>query len=315
MNIHSCARTCPASRLLLVQRVLESGWKVAEAAEAAGISERTGYKWLRRYRTEGEAGLRDRSSRPRNIARQTCAERVAVIVELRRSRGTSPSIAAKLKMPISTVARILARAGLNKLARLGPKEPVRRYERSSPGELLHVDIKRLARFEQPGHRVTGNRKVDGRGRNRGYEYVHVAIDDHTRLAYVEVLQNQTGPTAAAFFRRAVAWYRRRGIVIQRVLSDNGPCYKSNTFAEACARRSVKHKFTRPYRPQTNGKAERFIQTMLREWAYLRPYQSHRERNGQLPRWLKHYNNRRPHGSLGYKSPAQRLEAYRAEQRA
>lgn len=312
MNIHGCAKSCPASRLLLVERVRKDGWQVEAAAHSVGLSSRSGFKWLRRFREEGLAGLVDRSSRPRRSPRRTCERRVQTILELRRLRWSGPMIAEKLKMAVSTVSRVLVRHGLSRIKSLEPKEPVRRYEHSAPGDLLHVDIKRLARFERPGHRVTGDRRSQPRG--AGYEYAHVAIDDFSRLAYVEVLANEQGATAVRFLERALRWFRQQGVRVKRVLSDNGSCYRATAFAELCEQRDIKHSFTRPYRPQTNGKAERFIQTMLREWVYVRAYRSHRDRNGQLARWLRRYNFRRPHGSLGRKPPASRLSKGQAEQR-
>lgn len=313
MNIHKGARSCAASRLLLVRRVLEEGWSVAEAAEAAGLSTRSGFKWLKRFREEGEAGLVDRTSRPQR-SHQTCPERVAVMVELRRCRMTAPQIAERLKMPRSTVSRILRRAGLGKLRALAPKEPVRRYEKTRPGELVHLDVKKLGRFHRPGHRVTGRREGQSASRGVGWEFVHVCVDDYTRLAYVEVLEDERGDTAAGFLERAAAWLRRHGVRIEKVLTDNGSCYRSHAFAAACKRLTARHSFTRAYRPQTNGKAERFIQTMLREWAYRRPYRSHRERKKILPLWLRRYNFHRAHGSLDRKPPASRLSSGQAEQR-
>lgn len=303
MNIHSCARSCPASRLLLVTRVLKDGWQVAEAAEAAGLSERTAYKWLRRFREGGQAALQDRSSRPRRCPHRTSDKLEALVVELRHQRMTAPAIAGRLKMPRSTVSRILVRHRLSRLKLLEPQPPARRYEHSKPGSLLHLDIKKLARFEQPGHRVTGDRR--GQQRGHGWEFVHVCVDDYTRLAYVEILADEKGTTAAGFLRRALAWYRGLGIRVRRLLTDNGACYRSAAFRRA--RRHVRHSFTRPYRPQTNGKAERFIQTMLREWAYARPYANHRQRKKVLPLWLRRYNFNRPHGSLGRRPPASRLK--------
>lgn len=313
MNIHKGARSCAASRLLLVRRVLEEGWSVAEAAEAAGLSTRSGFKWLRRFRDEGEAGLVDRTSRPRR-SRQTCPDRVALVVELRHCRMSAPQIAERLKMPRSTVSRVLRRAGVGKLRALLPKEPVRRYEKTRPGELVHLDVKKLGRFERPGHRVTGRREGQSASRGVGWEFVHVCVDDYTRLAYVEVLDDERGHTAAGFLERAAAWFRRHGVRIEKVLTDNGSCYRSHAFAAACKRLSARRSFTRAYRPQTNGKAERFIQTMLREWAYRRPYRSHRERKKILPLWLRRYNFHRAHGSLDRKPPSSRLSSDQAEQR-
>jgi transposase InsO family protein len=306
MNIHSGARTCPASRALLVRRVREEGWKAAEAAEAAGVSERVVYKWLKRYREEGLEGLRDRSSRPHRSPNRTCPQRSELVVSLRRSRMTGRQIAKRLKMAQRTVSRLLKSAGLGRLKMLEPPEPPNRYERKRPGEMLHVDIKKLGRFRRPGHRVTGDRHRQKSTAGEGWEYVHVCIDDASRLAYVEVLPNEKGATCAAFFRRAVAWYQARGIRVERVMSDNGSGYRSHAFRDVRLEHGIKHCWTRPYRPRTNGKAERFIQTMLREWAYERPYRTSQERRKRLPGWLRHYNERRAHGSLGGKPPISRL---------
>jgi transposase InsO family protein len=287
----------------MVKRVEMHGWSVEEAAEAAGISDRRGYHWLARWRERGADGLRDGSSRPKTTTR-TALDREAVVIALRHTRMTSPLIARRLKMPAATVKRILSRAGLNRLRALDPKPPVVRYERSRAGELIHLDVKKLGRIGRPGHRVNGDRTTRARG--VGWEFVHVCIDDATRLAYVEVLSDERGATAAAFLRRAAAWYRRRGIVVERVMSDNGSCYVSLDFRRACAELSARHIRTRPYRPETNGKAERFIQTLLREWAYSLPFANSDSRTQALPRWLCFYNRHRPHSALNGQSPYERL---------
>jgi transposase InsO family protein len=315
MKLHANAKTCPNSRALIAQRVLEGGWSLAAAAEAAGVSERTARKWVRRFRVEGCAGLLDRSSAPHRCPRRTPPERVAAIEALRRLRLTGAQIAVKLGMPLATVSRWLKRIGLGKRSRLEPPEPPNRYERARPGELVHVDVKKLGRFRRPGHRVTGrggHHRVTqtteaGRGRGVvGWDFVHVCVDDATRIAYVEVLGDERGATAAGFLERAVRWFGERGIEIERVMSDNGSCYVSTAHAEACARLRLRHLRTRPYRPRTNGKAERFIQTLQNEWAYGRAYTSSDERRAKLPIWLDHYNSRRPHGSLSHRPPAARL---------
>ena len=303
MNLHSLARTCPASRALLVRRVQAERWSPAEAASAAGVSVRTAYKWLKRAR-EGADGLADRSSRPHRLPGKTEAAREAVVLQLRALRMTGPVIAQRLKMPRSTVSRILRRHGQARLRALQPPEPARRYERSRPGELVHVDVKKLGRIGRPGHRVNGDRTTRVRG--IGWEFVHVCIDDATRLAYVEVLGDEKGETAAGFLRRAVAWFARRNIRVERVLSDNGSCYRSEANRLLCAALGITPKFTRPYRPQTNGKAERFIQTLLREWAYAATYQTSRQREDALRPWLRYYNLRRPHMALDGRSPLTRL---------
>lgn len=305
MNVHSLARTTPLSRILLVDRVIREHWTAGEAAEAAGVSERTAFKWLARYRSEGQRGLIDRSSRPRRSPAMIPADWRDLILKLRRSRKTGPAIAEELGMPRSTVARVLQRAGLQRLALLEPREPANRYERKRPGELIHLDIKKLARIAgRIGHRIHGDRSTRVRGAN--WEFVHVAIDDHSRLAYAEVLADEKGATATAFLERAVAWFRRYGIRVERVLTDNGACYRSHAFRLACIKHAIRNLYTRPYRPQTNGKAERFIQTLLREWAYVRPYRDSRFRTKALKPWLGYYNRQRPHGSLNREPPISRI---------
>jgi transposase InsO family protein len=315
MKLHANARTCPKSRKLLVRRIEEENWSLVAAAEAAGISERSARKWLTRWRSEGEAGLADRSSAPRRVPSRLPADRLQAIEALRRLRMTAAEIAEVLGMALSTVSRWLARIGLGKRSRLDPPEPPNRYERKRPGELLHVDVKKLGRFSTrgAGHRVTGHRKSQfergsssGRRKVTGWEFVHVCVDDATRLAYVEVLDDEKGATAAGFLRRAAHWFKGMGITVERVLSDNGSCYRSGVHAEACTELGMRHLFTRPYRPRTNGKAERFIQTLTNRWAYGAIYGSSAERTAALPGWLDHYNFRRRHGSLGHKAPAARL---------
>lgn len=303
MNLHSKARTCPASRGLIAKRMLSGAWS-SDQAPTFGISERTAFKWLARYRAEGGAGLKDRSSRPHHCPRLTSADRQAAIVRLRRCRFTGQQIARRLRMPRSTVASVLKRAGLSRLRDLDPPEPVVRYEREHPGELIHLDIKKLARIVKVGHRMTGDRRDTTEG--AGWEYVHVAIDDASRLAYVEVLANEQATTTVGFFRRALAFFRRHGIRVERVMTDNGPAYRSHLFAQMCHTRAARHLFTRPYRPQTNGKAERLIQTLLREWAYKRTYASSARRTAGLKIWLTYYNRRRPHGSLNDRPPISRV---------
>jgi len=314
MKLHANARTCPKSRRLLVDR-LEGAWSLRSAAEAAGVSERTAAKWLARWRKEGEAGLEDRSSAPMRVPSRLPVDRLVAIEALRRLRMTAAEIAEVLNMALSTVSRWLARIGLGKRSRLEPPEPPNRYERRRPGELIHVDVKKLGRISRrgAGHRVTGNRKSQferGPGADRkrvtGWEFVHVCVDDATRLAYVEVLGDEKGATAAGFLRRAVAWFKGMGITVERVLSDNGACYRSGVHARACAELGMRHLFTRPYRPRTNGKAERFIQTLTNRWAYGAVYGSSTEQTAALPGWLDHYNFRRGHGSLGHRPPAARL---------
>ena len=306
MQIHGNAKLVPSMRVLLVQRVLEERWKVAEVAAAFAISERTVYRWLARWRA-GDHRLVDRSSAPRRVPGRTPRAVEAVIERLRRLRMTSTRIAAELKMAVSTVGAVLVRLGLNRLSRLEPPEPPNRYERRHPGELVHLDIKKLGRFRRPGHRVTG-RAVPGAHADagQGWECVHVAIDDYSRVAYVEILPDEKARTTIGFLERALVWFAERGMRIQRVMSDNGSPYVAHTFREACAHHRVRHLRTRPYRPRTNGKAERFIQTLLREWAYAATYRSSEQRALALIPWLDYYNHRRPHGALGHRAPASRL---------
>jgi transposase InsO family protein len=315
MQVHARARLTPKGRLFVVTRVLEQGWSVTAAAEAAGVSERTVWRWLARYRAEGELGLADRSSAPGSIPHRTPPERVEVVLALRRLRMTSSEISELLEMPLSTVSAVLKRAGLGRLSRLEPPEPPNRYERRRPGELIHVDVKKLGRILRPGHRVTGRR---GQRRSRlgnpggreiglaGWEFVHVAIDDHSRLAYAEVLADERGETAVGFLGRALGFFASHGISVERVMTDNGSPYVSKVHALACRELGLRHLRTRPHRPRTNGKAERFIQTLLREWAYVRLYGTSAERIDALPLWLERYNWRRPHGSLGHRPPGSRL---------
>ena len=311
MNAHSLARTTPVGRALLVEGILRRKRSVAQTAASLGISTRTVYKWLARYRTEGTAGLRDRSSRPRHSPTRTETKRESVILSLRRSRQSGPQIARALRMPKATVARVLKRAGLHRLRFVEPPPPPRRYERKRPGELLHLDVKKLGRIVgRVGHRIHGDRSQRVRG--AGWEFVHVCIDDASRLAYAEVLDDELGTTAAGFLERALAWYRQHGIRVERILTDNGGCYRSYAFRRLCLRRSIRLLKTRPYHPQTNGKAERFIQTLLREWAYARPYRHSYLRTRVLKTWLRHYNHRRPHGSLYGKPPISRLRSPREQ---
>ncbi|MDX1502810.1 MAG: IS481 family transposase [Thermoanaerobaculia bacterium] len=304
MDIHKNARSCPASRELLVRRVLERGWSVPEAAQAFGLSKRTAYKWLQRYKSEGLGGLADRSSRPRRSPGRTPRARRRRVVELRRQRMSGAEIAARLRMSPSTVARILKREGLSRLRSLEPTEPPRRYEKQDPGELLHLDIKKLGKIRGIGHRITGKRQHCNRG--IGWEYVHVAIDDASRLAYAEMLPDERQESAIAFLERAVAFYAGHGVRIQRLLTDNGSCYRAHAFTRLCRQLDIRHSFTRPYRPRTNGKAERLIQTLLREWAYRFAYHSSIERRRCLTRYLHFYNWHRQHQSLRRQPPASRL---------
>jgi transposase InsO family protein len=311
LKLHANARTCPHSRRLAVDRVEVQGWTLAAAAEAAGVSVRTISKWRRRYRAEGEQGLLDRSSAPARVPLRTGEQRIALVAALRRLRMSGVEIAETLAMPASTVSGILTRIGLGKLSRLGPLEPPNRYEKQRPGELVHVDVKKLGQIARPGHRVTG--RVAGAGQHRrafhvGWEYVHVCVDDATRLVYVEVLDDEKAVTAVGFLRRAVAHFAAYGIRVQRLMTDNGSAYRATIHALACKALGVKHVRTRPYRPRTNGKAERFIRTLLAGWAYGAIYRNSNERRDALPGWLDFYNRRRPHRSLSHQAPLERLHA-------
>jgi len=315
MKMHANARLSRKGRELLIDRVEDAGWSLSAAAEAAGISDRTARKWLARYRAEGSRGLLDRSSAPRTVANRTEERRIEVIAALRRLRMTGAEIAETLEMALSTVSGILTRIGMGKLGRLG-LEPAQRYERARPGELLHIDVKKLGRIQGgAGKRITGTthnaspRRRDRDGVDRcviGWEYVHIAIDDATRLAYVEVLADEKAITAIGFVRRAVQHYAAYGITVERLLTDNGSAYRSTIHAIACRALGIRHLRTRPYRPQTNGKAERFIRTMLAGWAYGAIYRSSTERNAALTGWLDWYNTRRPHSALSHKPPIARL---------
>jgi transposase InsO family protein len=318
MKVHANAPLGPRGRKLMVLRVIEQGWSVTEAAEAAGVSDRTCSKWIARYRAEGEAGLLDRSSAPKSIPHRTPEQLVEIVVALRKLRMTGAEIAFCLGMALSTVSAVLLRVGLGKRSRLEPPEPPNRYERRHAGELLHVDVKKLGRIPdgRAGHRIHASRalqrsprKRDAAGRDRrlvGWEYVHVCIDDATRLAYVEVLADEKAITAVGFLRRAIAFYASHGITVQAVMSDNGACYRSTIHAFACRALGIRHLRTRPYRPRTNGKAERFIRTLIAGWAYGAIYGSSRERAAALDGWLWTYNHRRPHGALSHKPPIARL---------
>jgi transposase InsO family protein/transposase len=312
MKLHANARLSPNGRRLLIDRLEQHGWDIGQAAEAAGISVRTARKWLARWRADGELGLIDRSSAPKTVANRTDEARVACIAALRRLRMSGPEIADTLGMALSTVSGILSSIGMGRLGRLG-LEVVQRYERARPGELIHVDVKKLGRIgpKGAGHRMTGskrgqaNRGPDGR-RTAGWEFVHVAVDDATRLAYVEVLGDEKAITAIGFLRRAVAFFESHGMTIERVMTDNGSAYRSTIHAIACKTLGLKHLRTRPYRPQTNGKAERFIRTMLGGWAYGAIYTNSSDRAAALDGWLFTYNHRRRHAGIGRQTPITRL---------
>jgi len=313
MDLHANAALSWSGRRELARRVVDEGWTVRAAAEAAGVSARCGRKWARRYR-EGDEQLCDRSSAPRRVANRTPADRVAVIVKLRQLRMTAAEIAETLGMPHSTVSAILKRHGIGRLGRIG-LEPALRYERSRPGELVHIDVKKLGRFQAAGKRAGFRPAGQGRPRRRdahghsrgtsGWEYVHVAVDDYSRLAYAEVLADEKATTAVAFMRRAIAFFARHGIAVERILTDNGSAYISIAHAVACRTLGIHHLRTRPRRPQTNGKAERFIRTLLNGWAYGAIYRSSIDRTAALDGWLWHYNHRRRHTALGHQPPISR----------
>ena len=308
MKLHANAALSLNKRRLLCDRVVAQGWTLTQAAAAAEVSVRCARKWVGRYRADGELGLLDRPSTPATVANRTCERRVEAIAALRRLRFSGPEIAETLAMPLSTVSGILQRIGLGKLGRVG-LEPAERYERERPGELIHIDVKKLGRIARPGHRMLGRQSAGGHHRRsyeHGWEFVHIAIDDCTRLAYVEVLDDEKAITAAGFLRRAVAFYRRHGITVERLITDNGSAYRSTVHAIACRGLGIRHLRTRPYRPQTNGKAERFIRTLLGGWAYGALYRNSAERTAALDGWLNYYNHRRRHSALGHKPPIARL---------
>jgi transposase InsO family protein/transposase len=313
MDLHANAALSLNKRRRLAKRVVDQGWTLTQAAVAAEVSVRCARKWVGRYRADGELGLLDRSSAPVRVANRTPEDRVQAIAVLRRLRFTGPEIAELLSMALSTVSGILTRIGMGRLGRLG-LEPARRYERERPGELVHLDVKKLGRIERgAGHRATGHKHYTPRRgprgavrRTVGWEFVHIAIDDCTRLAYAEVLPDERATTAIAFLRRAVRYFERHGVKVERLLTDNGSAYRSTMHAIACRALGIRHLRTRPYRPQTNGKAERFIRTMLSGWAYGAIYRTSSERTAALDGWLWHYNHQRRHSALGHKPPIARL---------
>ena len=309
MNSHKNARLGYTGRVCLVTRVLVDGWCVPEAAAAFGVSVQTVRKWLRRYRAEGETGLRDRSSRPRRSPRQIRAALERRIIALRNRRRSGLQIADALGLPLSTVGAVLRRVGLGRLPSLTPRPPIVRYERDRPGELLHIDAKKLGRIVGGvGHRITGDRTRRGPTRRIGWECLNVAIDDASRVAYVELLPDETAASAVVFLQHAVAWLATLGVHVEAVMTDNAFCYVRRQYAEAIAALGLQHLRTRPYTPRTNGKAERFIQTALREWAYVKPYRSSAARAGALAPFLTSYNTTRPHTAHGRKPPISRLSA-------
>jgi transposase InsO family protein len=306
MDSHKNARLTAKGREAMVRAVVDDGLSSAEAARRFNATPKTVAKWVERYCKDGVAGLCDRSSRPHCSPGRTPLATCDAIEALRRQRYTGAQIAAKVGVSPATVSRVLRRRGLNKLAALEPAEPVRRYERDKPGELIHIDIKKLGKFNQIGHRITGDRTGQSNSRGVGWEYVHVCIDDHSRIGFAEIRPDQKRRSAISFLKAAVAYYASLGVRVERVMTDNGSCYKSFAFRRACKRLGLRHVRTRPYTPKTNGKAERFIQTSLREWAYAYAYQNSHQRKQQLPTWLHQYNWHRPHAGIDDKIPISRL---------
>lgn len=305
MNVHKNAPLTPKGREAMVRSVVEGGLSQVDAAHQFNTTPKTVAKWVKRFHEEGVAGLRDRSSRPHSSPSQTPPATCTAIERLRRQRRTGKQIAAEVDVSPATVSRILRRLRLSRMRDLVPAEPVRRYEREQPGELIHIDIKKLGRFVRPGHRITGDRQK-GESRGAGHEFVHVAIDDASRLAFSQIRRDEKKESAIAFLDDVVSNFRGLGMKVTGIMTDNGSCYRAKAFAKACKRLGLKHIFTKAYRPQTNGKAERFIQTALREWAYARAYDTSDQRANDLPIWLHHYNWHRPHGSLQAKPPISRL---------
>lgn len=306
MNIHKNARLTPLRREEMALAVAEGQVSKAQAARLYGVSPKIVSRWLERFRAQGRAGMADRSSRPKISPRQTGQSLAERIVALRRQRLTGKHIAMETGVSPATVSRVLRRAGLSRMKDIDPAEPVVRYEYAEPGGLIHLDIKRLGRFHRVGHRITGDRTGQSNSRGDGWEYVHICIDDASRIAFTDIFPDETAVSAIAFLKAAVAYYRSLGITVTRVMTDNGSCYKAKDFATACRALGLKHIRTKPYTPKTNGKAERFIQTALREWAYARAYPSSEHRKAHLPNWTHMYNWHRPHGSLKSKTPIGRL---------
>ena len=306
MDTHKNARLTPKGREEMVRAVVDYGLTQAAAARQFNTTPKTVGKWVERFHAEGVKGLQDRSSRPLSSPGQTPPATCAAVEAMRRQRYTGKQIAAELGISPATVSRILRRLGLNRLSALEPAEPVRRYERDKPGEMIHIDIKKLGRFNKIGHRITGDRRGQSNSRGVGWEYVHVAVDDHSRIAFAIVMSSEKRRSATAFLRAAVAYYEGLGVKVERVMTDNGSCYKSFAFRRSCKELGLKHIRTRPYTPKTNGKAERFIQTSLREWAYAQAYQTSTERKAELPSWLHRYNWHRPHTGIDDKTPISRL---------
>jgi transposase InsO family protein len=306
MNSHKNAPLTPKGREAMVRSVVGGGLSPADAAYQFNTTPKTVAKWVERFRAEGVDGLRDRSSRPHSFPSQTAAATCKVIEVLRRQRHTGKQIAAEVGVSPATVSRILRRLGLNRLRDLEPAEPVRRYERAAPGEMIHIDIKKLGCFDRIGHRITGDRTGQSNSRGVGWEFVHVCIDDHSRVAFSEIKPDEKADSAVPFLKAAVAYYKSLGVTVTRVMTDNGSCYRAFTFRNACRDLGIKHVRTKPYTPKTNGKAERFIQTALREWAYAQAYPTSNRRAEELPFWLHQYNWQRPHGGIKSKTPISRL---------
>lgn len=306
MNIHKNARLTPLRREEMAVAVIGGRLSATQAARVYGVSPKIVWRWVSRFKADGRQGMTDRSSRPKTIARQTAQALAERIITLRRQRLTGKHIAIETGVSPATVSRVLKRAGLSRIKDIEPAEPVVRYEYKEPGGLIHLDIKRLGRFDRVGHRITGDRKGQSNSRGVGWEYVHVGIDDASRIAITDIFPDEKAVSAVSFLTAAVAYYKSLGIRVTRVMTDNGSCYKSRDFADACKALELKHIRTRPYTPKTNGKAERFIQTALREWAYARAYQTSEQRKQHLPRWTHMYNWHRPHGSLNSKPPISRL---------
>jgi transposase InsO family protein len=306
MNSHKNAPLTPKGREAMVRSVVEGGLSQADAAYQFNTTPKTVAKWVKRFRAEGVNGLRDRSSRPHSLPSQTAPATCTVIEALRRQRHTGKQIAVETGVSPATVSRILRRMRLNRIRDLEPAEPERRYERDKPGEILHLDIKKLGRFDAIGHRITGDRTGQSNGRGVGWEFVHVCIDDHSRIAFSQIMVDEKAESAVSFLKAAVAYYKSLGITVSRVMTDNGACYKAFAFRDACRELGIKHIRTKPYTPKTNGKAERFIQTALREWAYAKAYPTSDRRAEELPFWLHKYNWHRPHGGIEFKTPISRL---------
>jgi len=306
MNTHKNASLTPKGREAMVRSVVDRGLSHSAAACQFHTTAKTVAKWVKRFRAEGVGGLHDRSSRPHSSPSQTSPARCAIIEALRRQRHTGKQISAEVQVSPATVSRVLRRLGLNRIRDLEPAEPVRRYERAAPGEIIHIDIKKLGRFDKVGHRITGDRTGQSNSRGVGWEFVHVCIDDHSRVAFSQIKPDEKADSAVSFLKAAVAYYKSLGVTVTRVMTDNGSCYKSFDFKDACKDLGIKHIRTKPYTPKTNGKAERFIQTALREWAYAQAYPTSKHRGEELPIWLHKYNWHRPHGGIKSQTPISRL---------